>query len=96
MAKQKIQDYVFLPGVSSNSNAYPNAYSLIKSNRSFILKQNGECLALELSLGGIPAIANILSAGKELLKIYAEIKSESSGNKEALHLIYERLENVYK
>jgi hypothetical protein len=39
MAKQKIQDYVFLPGVSSNSNAYPNAYSLIKSNRSFILKE---------------------------------------------------------
>jgi hypothetical protein len=39
MAKQKIQNYVFLPGVSSNSNAYPNAYSLIKSNRSFILKE---------------------------------------------------------
>ncbi len=64
-------------------------------NRSFILKQNNECIALELSLGGIPVIASILSADKELLKVYDKIKSESSDNKEALHLIYERLENVH-
>jgi hypothetical protein len=36
MAKQRIANYVFLPGVSSNSNAYPNAYSLIEANETFI------------------------------------------------------------
>jgi hypothetical protein len=39
MAKQRIQNYVFLPGVSSNSNAYPNAYQLILSNKEFLKKE---------------------------------------------------------
>jgi hypothetical protein len=36
MAKQRIQNYVFLPGVSSSSNAFPNAYSLLTSNKEFL------------------------------------------------------------
>jgi hypothetical protein len=36
MGKRKIDDYVFLPGVSYSSNAYPNAYSLIQANKEFI------------------------------------------------------------
>lgn len=36
MAKQRIQNYVFLPGVSSSSNAYPNAYSLLTENKEFL------------------------------------------------------------
>lgn len=36
MSKQRVTNYVFLPGVSSNSNAYPNAYSLIQANKDFI------------------------------------------------------------
>jgi hypothetical protein len=36
MAKQRIQNYVFLPGVSSSSNAYPNAYSLLSTNKEFL------------------------------------------------------------
>ena len=36
MAKQRIQNYVFLPGVSSSSNAYPNAYSLLLENKEFL------------------------------------------------------------
>jgi hypothetical protein len=39
MAKKRIQNYVFLPGVASSSNAYPNAYSLINSNLNFITKE---------------------------------------------------------
>ena len=39
MAKHRIQNYVFLPGVSSDSNAYPNAYTLLKNNRTFIQKE---------------------------------------------------------
>jgi len=36
MGKRKIDDYIFLPGVSSEANAYPNAYSLIQANKEFI------------------------------------------------------------
>ena len=39
MAKHRIQNYVFSPGVSSDSNAVPNAYTLIKNNRTFIQKE---------------------------------------------------------
>jgi len=36
MAKQKISNYVFLPGVGSTTNLYPNAYSIIQANYDFI------------------------------------------------------------
>ena len=39
MAKHRIQNYVFLPGVGSDSNAVPNAYTLIKNNKTFIQKE---------------------------------------------------------
>ena len=39
MAKKRIGNYVFQPGVSSSSNAYPNAYSLLLANVDFIKKE---------------------------------------------------------
>lgn len=39
MAKHRIQNYVFSPGVGSDSNAVPNAYTLLKNNRTFIQKE---------------------------------------------------------
>ena len=36
MAKHRIQNYVFLPGVAKSSNAYPNAYTLLQNNKEFI------------------------------------------------------------
>jgi hypothetical protein len=39
MAKKRIKKYIFFPGTSGLSNAYPNAYSLITSNKSFIKKE---------------------------------------------------------
>jgi hypothetical protein len=36
MAKQKISNYVFLPGVGSTTNLYPNANSIIQANYDFI------------------------------------------------------------
>lgn len=36
MAKSKIHNYVFLPGVAKSSNAFPNAYSLLTENINFI------------------------------------------------------------
>lgn len=39
MAKKKIQNYVFLPGISKDENLFPNAYTLIQNNREFIKKE---------------------------------------------------------
>jgi hypothetical protein len=71
MAKQKIQDYVFLPGVSSNSNAYPNAYSLIKSNRSFILKETvayiNAQIAIDTASNLYPNAVTLLTNNKQFI-----------------------------
>ena len=39
MAKKRIQNYVFLPGTARDSNAFPNAYSLLQNNKQFITKE---------------------------------------------------------
>lgn len=39
MSKHRIQNYVFSPGVGSDSNAYPNAYTLLQGNKLFIQKE---------------------------------------------------------
>ena len=39
MSKKRIANYVFQPGVSSSSNAYPKAYSLLLANKDFIKKE---------------------------------------------------------
>jgi len=45
MSKKRIANYVFLPGVSSDSNAFPNAYSLLQSNKTFIKKEANAFIA---------------------------------------------------
>ena len=37
MAKQKIDTYIFQPGIPVKDNRYPNAYELIQNNVEFIL-----------------------------------------------------------
>lgn len=39
MAKQKIGNYVFLPGISLEDNLFPNAYALINANLGFIKEE---------------------------------------------------------
>ena len=39
MSKKRITSYVFQPGVSKSSNAYPNAHALLAANKSFIQKE---------------------------------------------------------
>lgn len=39
MAKTQIKKYVFNPGIGAADNLYPNAYSLLSSNKSFIQKE---------------------------------------------------------
>ena len=39
MAKTQIKNYVFKPGMGGLENLYPNAYSLLTSNKSFLQKE---------------------------------------------------------
>lgn len=39
MAKKRIQNYVFLPGISRTDNLYPNSYQLLSNNVEFIKKE---------------------------------------------------------
>ena len=39
MAKKKIHNYVFRPGIGLDDNKYPNAWSLINQNQDFIKKE---------------------------------------------------------
>ena len=36
MAKQKVDTYIFQPGIPLKDNRYPNAYELIQNNVEFI------------------------------------------------------------
>jgi len=50
MSKKRIANYVFQPGVSGTSNAYPNAYSLLESNKTFIKKEANAYIAQQIIL----------------------------------------------
>lgn len=39
MAKTQIKNYVFKPGIGANDNRFPNAYSLLSANKTFIQKE---------------------------------------------------------
>src|SRR6056300_1374871 len=39
MAKRKIENYIFYPGLGLNDNLYPNAYWLLENNKSFIQEE---------------------------------------------------------
>jgi len=49
MAKQRISNYVFLPGVAKSSNAYPNAYTLLQQNKNFIRAEAIEHLQTQIT-----------------------------------------------
>ena len=45
MAKTQIKNYVFKPGLGATGNLYPDAYSLINANKSFIQKEMSAYIA---------------------------------------------------
>lgn len=49
MAKKRLSNYVFAPGVASSSNAFPNAYTLINNNKTFITKEATAYIANQVS-----------------------------------------------
>ena len=86
MAKKRIQNYVFLPGVAKSSNAYPNAYSLIQSNVNFIKKEAvayiSSRITSETASNFYPNAVTLLTNNKTFLQdeITAWIAAQVSAN----------------
>ena len=39
MAKRRVRNYVFEPGISKDNNLYPNAYALLIANKNYLLQE---------------------------------------------------------
>lgn len=64
MAKRKIDNYVFSPGMSYKGNIFPNAYSLINSNKSYIVAEAIAYIALQVAEGNAPFIGYTYNQSK--------------------------------
>lgn len=51
MAKKKIYDYKFYPGIGLDDNKYPNAYALLNVNKDFIKKEVSAWIAYQVAQG---------------------------------------------
>ena len=51
MAKKKIYDYRFYPGLGIDDNTYPNAYALLTLNKEFIKKEVAAWIQAQVSAG---------------------------------------------
>ena len=86
MAKHRIRNYAFLPGSSSSSNAYPNAYSLLLNNKAFIKKEASQFIANSIVADNLqntyPNAITLLTSNKEFLKdeITAWIAAQVAGS----------------
>lgn len=84
MAKKRIQQYIFVPGVSGNSNAFPNAYDLITANIEFIKDEASKWIDQQIvtdtAVNLFPNAVSLLTANKEFLKeeVTAWIAQQSS------------------
>mgnify|MGYP006073852313 FL=1 len=50
MAKTQIKNYIFKPGIGANDNLFPNAYSLLSSNKAYIQKEAGAYISDKIAL----------------------------------------------
>lgn len=86
MSKHRIQNYVFSPGVGSDSNAYPNAYALLQGNRQFIQKEAVAFIATTIASDNAtnlnPYAVTLLTNNKTFLQneITAWIAAQVAGN----------------
>ena len=51
MAKTQIKNYVFKPGIGATGNLYPDAYSLLSNNKTFIQKEATAWIADQVTAG---------------------------------------------
>jgi len=49
MAKKKINNYKFKPGIGYTDNLYPNAYALLNSNKAFLQAETGQFITSRVS-----------------------------------------------
>ena len=49
MAKTQIKNYVFKPGIGATDNLFPNAYSLLNSNKAYIQKEAGAYITAKIA-----------------------------------------------
>lgn len=86
MAKKRIKNYIFQPGVSSTSNAYPNAYQLISNNLNYIKTESVAYIASRVisdtQINLFPNAVQLLINNKEFLQneVVAWIASRVAGN----------------
>jgi hypothetical protein len=86
MSKKRIANYVFLPGVASSSNAFPNAYNLINSNQTFITNEATAYIAAQVAtnsaLSVYPNAVNLLKNNANYIaaELSAWITAQVSGN----------------
>ena len=58
MAKKKIENYVFRPGLGIDDNAYPNAWSLINQNYNFLKKEVAAWIQAQVDNGNTDFLFN--------------------------------------
>ena len=58
MAKKKVENYVFRPGLGIDDNAYPNAWALINSNYNFIKKEVAAWIQAQIDNGNTDFLFN--------------------------------------
>jgi len=51
MAKTQLKNYVFKPGLGATDNKYPDAYSLLQQNKSFIQKESAAWIQDQIDAG---------------------------------------------
>ena len=64
MAKRKIDNYVFNPGMSYKDNLSPNAYSLLVANEDYIIAEAIAYINQEISLANAPFVGYTYNTAK--------------------------------
>ena len=71
MSKKRIANYVFLPGVSSSSNAFPDAYSLLSANIDFIKNEASAFIAEQIIIDSVsnlyPKAVTLLTNNRQFI-----------------------------
>lgn len=86
MAKKKINDYIFQPGVGKNTNLFPDAYWLIENNLDYIKAEANGFIANRITVDSAVNLrveaVRLLTANKTFLQdeITAWIAAQVAGN----------------
>ena len=72
MAKRKVENYIFQPGIPKSGNLYPNAYDLIQNNLEFLKDESvgyvADRVATDTAANNFPNAVNRLDNNIEYIK----------------------------